>query len=80
MSAVVGLSHERTRLWNAAKNFPASREDTGNFVESGLSGASTIAKKAVISVPYGLIPYASEQGIFCGLAGNLIERSGKFLP
>src|SRR5689334_11312165 len=50
--------------------FPASRENTGNFIDSELSGASTRAKKAINSVPYEPIPYASEQGIFCGLAGN----------
>ena len=31
-------------------------------------------------MPYGTIPYASEQGIFCGLAGNSNRRSGKFSP
>jgi hypothetical protein len=44
--------------------FPASRENTGNFIDSELSGASTRAKKALNSVPYEPIPYASEQGIF----------------
>ena len=50
--------------------FPASREFTGNFIESGLGGASTAAKKGIKPAPYGPIPYASEQGIFYGLAGN----------
>ena len=50
--------------------FPASREFTGNFIDSELSGASTRAKKAINSVPYEPIPYASEQGICWGLAGN----------
>jgi hypothetical protein len=50
--------------------FPASREFTGNFIDSELSGASTRAKKAINSVPYEPIPYASEQGIFWGLARN----------
>jgi hypothetical protein len=44
--------------------FPASREFTGNFIESELSGASMRAKKAINSVSYEPIPYASEQGIF----------------
>ena len=39
--------------------FPASREDTGNFIDSGLGGASEAAKKGMKSVPYGPIPYAS---------------------
>ena len=43
-------------------------------------GASTAAKKGIKSERYEPIPYASEQGIFCGLAGNLNRRSGKFPP
>ena len=50
--------------------FPASWENTGNFIDSGLGGASTAAKKGIKSVSYGPIPYASKQGIFCGLTGN----------
>ena len=60
--------------------FPASREFTGNFIESGLGGAPTAAKKGIKPKPYRPIPYASEQGIFYGLAGNLNRRSGKFPP
>src|SRR5580704_4740489 len=37
-------------------------------------------KKGNKSERYEPIPYASEQGIFCGLAGNLNRRSGKLLP
>ena len=58
--------------------FPASREFTGNFIDSGPHGASTSEKKGIKSECYEPIPYASEQGIFCGLAGNLNRRSGKF--
>jgi hypothetical protein len=57
--------------------FSASRENTGNFIDSGLGRASTVEKASIISIFYGPIPYASEQGIFCGLAGNLNRRSGK---
>ena len=39
--------------------FPASRENTGNFIDSGLGGASEAAKKGMKSVSYGPIPYAS---------------------
>jgi hypothetical protein len=39
--------------------FPASREFTGNFIDSGLGGASEAAKKGMKSVSYGPIPYAS---------------------
>jgi hypothetical protein len=38
--------------------FPASRQNTGNFVDSGFGSASTAAKKGSISQPYGRIPYA----------------------
>ena len=48
----------------SVSKFPVSRENTGNFIDSELSGASTRAKKAINSVPYEPIPYASEQGIF----------------
>src|SRR5215469_932452 len=58
--------------------FPASRENTGNFIDSRLGSASTAAKKHIKPEPYGPIPYAPEQGIFCGLAGNLNRQSGKF--
>ena len=50
--------------------FPASWEYTGNFIDSGFGGASRAAKNDIKSVPYGPIPYASEQGIFCRLTGN----------
>jgi hypothetical protein len=60
--------------------FPASREFTGNFIDSGPHGASTSEKKGIKSGRYEPIPYTSEQGIFCGLAGNLNRRSGKFPP
>ena len=39
--------------------FPASRVNTGNFIDSGLGGASEAAKKGMKSVSYGPIPYAS---------------------
>ena len=61
-------------------NFPASRENAGNFVDSGVNGASKAAKKAAKSVFYELIPDAPEQGIFGARAGNLIGRSGNFSP
>jgi hypothetical protein len=57
--------------WMENAKFPASWENTGNFADSGLGGASEAAKKGTKSVSYEPIPYASEQGIFCGLAGNL---------
>jgi len=39
--------------------FPASWENTGNFADSGLGGASEAAKKGTKSVSYEGIPYAS---------------------
>ena len=48
----------------SVSKFPVSRENTGNFIDSELSGASTRAKKAINSMRYEPIPYASEQGIF----------------
>jgi len=36
--------------------FPASWEYTGNFIDSGLGGASRAAKNDIKSVPYGPIP------------------------
>src|SRR5215831_21396556 len=58
--------------------FPASRENAGNFVDSGVNGASKAAKKTAKSVVYELIPDAPEQGIFGARAGYLIGRSGNF--
>jgi hypothetical protein len=62
------------RVWSELvsenRNFPASREFTENFIESGLGGALTAAKKSAKPEPYGSISYASEQGIKSGLAGN----------
>jgi hypothetical protein len=58
--------------------FPVSRENTGNFINLGLGNPSTSTKRGVKSVSYKPIPYASEQGIFCGPTGNQIELSGKF--
>jgi hypothetical protein len=34
-------------------------KNTGNFIDSGLGGASDAAKKGMKSVSYGPIPYAS---------------------
>ena len=49
----------------------------GNFIDSALRGASTAANKGIKSGRYEPIPYASEQGIFCGLAGNLNKSAGR---
>ena len=57
-----------------------SSEPVSERIDSGPHGASTSEKKGIKSERYEPIPYASEQGIFCGLAGNLNRRSGKFPP
>jgi hypothetical protein len=50
--------------------FPASWENTGNFIDLDLGDASTVAKNAVQTVRYEQIPYAPQQGIFRRLTGN----------
>ena len=45
-----------------------------------LGSASTATKNDIKPEPYGPIPCASEQGIICGLTGNLNRRSGNFPP
>jgi len=51
-----------------SRKFPVSRENTGNFVDLRLASVSAAAKKGIKPEPYGPIPYAPEQGIFCALA------------
>ena len=79
------VSSQRTLRWRGESGansslkrpkFPASRENTGNFIDSRLGSASTAAKKRIKPESYGPIPCAREQGIFCGLAGNLNRQSG----
>ena len=48
-----------------SRKFPVSRENTGNFVDLRLASVSAAAKKGIKPEPYGPIPYAPEQGIFC---------------
>jgi hypothetical protein len=50
--------------------FPASWENTGNFVRQGLRVQLFVRNPSLNSMPYAPIPYASEQGIYFGLAGN----------
>jgi hypothetical protein len=45
--------------------FPASRENTGNFIHFGLGAHQRQAKRGAEPGTYRPIPYASEQGIFC---------------
>jgi hypothetical protein len=44
--------------------FPASRQNTGNFVDSGFGSASAAAKKGSKAQLYGRIPYAFLTGNF----------------
>jgi len=50
--------------------FPASWENTGNFVRLGLRVRLLARNYAGNSMVCDAIPYASEQGIYFGLAGN----------
>jgi hypothetical protein len=43
--------------------FPASRENTGNFVRLGLWGRLSARNTGPNTIAYDPIPYASEQGI-----------------
>jgi hypothetical protein len=49
--------------------FPASWEFTANFARFDPATRNR-RKELAKSVDYSRIPYASEQGIYCGLAGN----------
>ena len=72
------LSSQWTRRWRRQSRanpslepkFPASRENTGNFIHFGLGAHQRQAKRGAEPGTYRPIPYASEQGIFCALAGN----------
>jgi len=63
-----GESAANSSLENA--KFPASWENTGNFVRLGLRVRLLARNPASNSMAYDAIPYASEQGIYFGLAGN----------
>ena len=75
-SEEVGFAHDSaleeavsSELVSEAK-FPASWENTGNFVRLGLRVRLLDRNPASNSMAYDAIPYASEQGIYFGLAGN----------
>ena len=50
--------------------FPASWENTRNFVRLGLRARLLARNPGPNSMAYDPIPYASEQGIYFGLARN----------
>ena len=50
--------------------FPASWENTGNFVRRGLRVRLLAWNLGPNTMAYDPIPYATEQGIYFGLAGN----------
>ena len=50
--------------------FPASWENTGNFVRLGLRVRLLARNLVPNSMAYDVIPYASEQGIYFAPAGN----------
>jgi hypothetical protein len=53
-----------------APKFPASRENTGNFIDFGSPIGIIHPKEPSKSMPYRQIPYATEQGIKWAAAGN----------
>jgi hypothetical protein len=63
-----GGSHERTRLWSS--KFPASWENTGNFVRQGLGVRLLASNRISIPTGYDAIPYAIEQGTNVCLTEN----------
>jgi hypothetical protein len=54
----------------SVKKFPAYREINREFFTDSRLVALVNAKDIATSGAYGPIPYASEQGIFCGPTGN----------
>ena len=71
------VHHELRRpgvtLMPAVGGVPATRACspcTGKFIDSGPAARQRWPKMGIESEPYGQIPYASEQGIFCRLAEN----------
>ena len=49
----------KSKPHEALAHWQGDEEPLGNFINSGLGDASTVAKNAIQSVPYGPIPYAS---------------------
>jgi hypothetical protein len=60
----------RSELVSETLKFPASWENTGKFIDSGVRCANFASKGQVGSELYKQIPYASEQGINWTAAGN----------
>ena len=85
ISAITLATHDMRRAvrFYRALGYPVNSllagELTGNFIDSEAPRPSTTAKERIKPEPYEPIPYASEQGIFGGLAGNSKWRTGKFL-
>ena len=57
-------------LVSESLKFPASREKTGNLHRLALRGRQMMPNTGADPMSYEEIPYASEQGISCGLTGN----------
>jgi hypothetical protein len=53
-------------LVSESPKFPASREKTGNFHRLALRSHQMMPNTGADPTTYEEIPYASEQGIFCG--------------
>ena len=57
-------------LVSGSPKFPASREKTGNLHLLALRGRQMMPNTGADPMSYEEIPFASEQGISCGLTGN----------
>jgi len=73
-SPVARRQIQRAGAWMGSdkdgRPFSASWENTGNFTRLGLRGRLLGSNAATDSTVYRVIPYAPEQGIYSGLAGN----------
>jgi hypothetical protein len=60
--------------------FPANREKNREFCRIRPSDAIFEPNPRADSIACGKIPYATEQGIFSGVAGNFFQRTGTLSP
>src|SRR5712671_5634614 len=72
-----GGSHERTRLWTPG--FPASWENTGNFLRRTSILHHIAIKRRVVSSTWWRIPWTCKQGPFWPFTGYALPASAKFL-
>jgi len=68
----------RSEPVSAGANFPASWENTGKFIDSGLGRPNFPPKSRVGSEPYSQIPYVAEQGNIVPEQGIKSAHQGSF--